>query len=258
MKILSCNIRYGGADDGENSWSYRKDVALDVIRDQAPDLIGFQEMWWLQRSTMEEALPAFDVYALADEPIDGQPMNAIFYRREAFGLRSAGGYWLSHTPHVPGSRAWESDCIRLANWVQLEDRETGVSFRFVNTHLDHISQLAREGQARWIVEDARAYPDAYPQILTGDMNCDTANPAIEMLRSGGWVDTYEAVHGTADPGHTFHEFRGPDFDSPIGKMDWIFTRGAVEVLDAAVIQDTRHGQYPSDHYFVSAVVALPT
>lgn len=258
MKILSCNIRSFGADDGENDWPHRKALALGVIRKQAPDLIGFQEMWWPQRIYFEEGLTAFASYAMTDEPVDGRPMNTIFYRRDAFMLRSAGGYWLSHIPHVPGSRAWDSDCIRLANWVQLEDRETGVSFRFVNTHLDHVSQLAREGQARCIVEDAQAYPDAYPQILSGDMNCDAANPAIEVFRSGGWVDTYTTVHGTEDPGHTFHEFQGPAFESKIGKMDWIFSRGPVEVLEAAVIRDAEDGRYPSDHYFVSAEVMLPT
>lgn len=258
MKVLSCNIRYGGGDDGENSWPYRKALALDVIRGQAPDLIGFQEMWWPQRTYIEEGLPSFETYALADAPVDGQPMNAIFYRRDAFSLHSAGGYWLSRTPHVPGSRAWDSDCIRLANWVQLVDRETGTSFRFVNTHLDHVSQLAREGQARCIVEDTQAYPDAYPQILTGDMNCDAANPAIEAFRSGGWVDTYGVVHDTEDPGFTFHAFQGPTFESRVGKMDWILTRGRIVVRSAAVLRDVRDGRFPSDHYFVSAEVALLT
>jgi endonuclease/exonuclease/phosphatase family metal-dependent hydrolase len=256
MKILLCNIRYGGADDGENGWPYRRTFALDVIRDQAPDLIGFQEMWWPQRAYFEAALPAFETYAMADEPVGGQPMNAIFYRREAFALRSAGGYWLSHTPHVPGSRAWDSACTRLVNWIQLEDRETGASFRFVNTHLDHVSQCAREGQARCVVEDARAYPEAYPQILTGDMNCDAANPAIEVFRSGGWADTYDVVHGTEDPGFTFHAFQGPAFESRVGKMDWIFTRGGIAVRDAAVIRNARDGRFPSDHYFVSAELSL--
>jgi endonuclease/exonuclease/phosphatase family metal-dependent hydrolase len=256
MKVLTCNIRNVYADDGLDSWPHRKDLALDVILDRDPDLIGFQEMCWAQRSFFEEELPAFDVYAMADEPVDGEPVNTIFYRRDAFVMQSAGGYWLSHRPHVPGSRAWESACTRLANWVQLDARETGISFRFVNTHLDHVSQLAREGQARCVVEDAQAYPDDFPQILTGDMNCDAANPAIEVFRSGGWADTFGAVHGIEDPGPTFHQFRGPAFESRVGKMDWIFTRGSVEVRDADIIRDARDGRYPSDHYFVSAEITF--
>ncbi len=146
--------------------------------------------------------------------------------------------------------------MRLANWVRLADRATGAEFRVVNTHLDHVSQLARENQARLIVEDAAAYPDGYPQLLTGDMNVDWANPAIALFRRGGWADTYAAVHGTENPGHTFHAFQGPAFVSDIGKMDWIFSRGAVTVAAAEVITDSQGGRFPSDHYFVAATVHI--
>lgn len=203
---------------------------------------------------MAAALPEFDTFAMADEPIGRRPMNAIFFRRAAFRRISAGGYWLSETPHVPGSSSWASACVRLANWVRLEDRATGVEFRVVNTHLDHVSQLARENQARLIVEDAAAYGDSYPQLLTGDMNADWTNAAIAAFRRGGWADTYAAIHGTEDPGHTFHGFIGPAYGSDIGKMDWVFMRGAVGVLGATVITAARDGRFPSDHYFVSATV----
>ena len=66
-----------------------------------------------------------------------------------------------------------------------------------------MSQTAREQQARLIVEDATAYPDDYPQLLTGDMNCDGANAAIERFRQGGWQDTHAALHGDENP-DTFH------------------------------------------------------
>ena len=37
-------------------------------------------------------------------------------------------------------------------------------------------------------------------------------------------------------------------------MDWVFVRGAVTVKDAEVIDDSRDGRFPSDHYFVSAKI----
>ncbi len=256
MNILTCNIRYFGAQDGANGWLHRKDLCAEVIRSRAPDLICFQELWGEQFDDLAAAFPEFETFGMADEPIGRRPMNAIFYRREAFRRISAGGYWLSETPHVPGSSSWESACVRLANWVRLADRATGAEFRVVNTHLDHVSQLARENQARLIVEDAAAYPDGYPQLLTGDMNVDWANPAIALFRRGGWADTYAAVHGTENPGHTFHAFQGPAFVSDIGKMDWIFSRGAVTVAAAEVITDSQGGRFPSDHYFVAATVHI--
>jgi endonuclease/exonuclease/phosphatase family metal-dependent hydrolase len=256
MKVLSCNIRCFGGNDGDNGWTHRRDLCAEIIRSRDPDLICFQEMWAQQYEDLARAFPEYSAHAMVDEPTGRHPQNCIFYRREAFRRISAGGYWLSQTPHVPGSRSWDSDCVRLANWLRLVDCTTGTEFRIVNTHLDHVSQLARENQARLIVEDASAYPGHYPQILTGDMNADFRNLALAVLKRGGWTDTYAAVHGTENPGHTYHAFLGPHFASTIGKMDWVLARGAITVTGAEVVTDARYGRFPSDHYFVAATVNL--
>ncbi len=250
IKILCANLRYAGANDGPNSWIYRKDMCMDVLRSRQPGLFCFQEMWQAQRLYVQGAFPEYDWYGMADEPLGKNTVNAILYRREVFQLLSAGGYWLSQTPHIPGSSSWRSDCVRLANWVRLLQVETQTEFRLINTHLDHISQLARENQARLVNEDAGAYPATYPQILAGDMNSDPGNPAIDLFLRSGWKDTYQAIHGIQDPGFTFHEFQGAQYDSKIGKIDWIFTRGNIEIVQAEIIRDHLDGRYPSDHYFL--------
>ncbi len=256
MKIYSCNIRCFGAKDGDNDWIHRKDLCIDVIRAQEADIICFQEMRAPQFADVAPAFPEFAIYSLVDEPQGRHPQNAIFYRSDRYDLISAGGYWLSETPHVPGSKSWQSCCVRLANWVRLEARDTRAEFRVVNTHLDHRSQEARENQAAMIVEDAQAYADDYPQLLTGDMNCDAGNQAIEVFRSGGWQDTYGQVHGHEEPGYTHHGFEGDQHVSSVGRIDWIFGRGNLMASGAEVIRDARDGRYPSDHYFINAVVEI--
>ncbi len=257
MKILTCNIRCFGAPDGENNWIHRKDLCAQVIQSRAPDIICFQEMWEEQLADLTAAFPEHQTYGMTDLPQGRHPTNSIFFRRDAFALISCGGYWLSNQPHVAGSHSWGSACVRLANWIRLRERTTAVEFRVINTHLDHVGQEARENQAKLIVEDASAYARNYAQILTGDMNCDSSNPAIDTFKAAGWVDTYGQVHDTEDPGHTRHSFLGPKHASVIGKMDWIFTRGPVKVQDAEVITDSHQGRFPSDHYFVGATLSLP-
>ncbi len=254
MKILSCNLRGYGEEDGENAWLYRKDLCINTIKSEDADIICFQEM--MQISDMKSAFPDYDMYGMAHEPGERYPRNCIFFRRKNYNLISCSGYWLSETPHIPGSKSWDSRCIRLANWVRLEDRARGVECRVVNTHLDHVSQQAREKQAALIVEDAAVYPDDYPQILTGDMNCDTSNRTIDIFKAGGWLDSYGAVHPTENPGHTFHAFKGTEYDGSTGKMDWIFFKGAFSVTGAEVITGALDGRFPSDHYFVSADVSV--
>lgn len=262
MNVLTCNTRCYRAQDGKNDWPLRKEMFVQVVRSREPDIICCQEVDVEQFVDLSAAFPEFEWYGMVDTVTGRHPQNSVFYRSDRFKLISAGGFWLSQTPHVAGSKSWDSDCIRLANWVRLVEVSTGIEFRVVNTHLDHIGQTARENQARLIVEDSSAYPDEYPQLLTGDMNCDHANAAIKTYKKGGWQDTYAAIHGTEDPGHTFHAFMGPEFTSSshrqksIGKMDWIFYRGKVQVTGAEVVKDSVNGRFPSDHYFVAAVVNL--
>jgi endonuclease/exonuclease/phosphatase family metal-dependent hydrolase len=256
MLVMTCNIRYSAAPDGDNAWPCRRELCFDVIRSRAPDVIGFQEVMRDQLIELRQALPYYDWAGMSRSPDSRDVPNPIFYRRGAFALISTGGYWLSERPHVPGSSSWASADVRLANWVILQDRDSGRELRIINTHLDHMSQPARENQARLIAEDARAFPDAYPQVLAGDMNCDGRNKAIGVLHDAGWHDTYEAVHGADDPGPTYHEFLGPEYLSELGRIDWVFVRGALRVLDAQIITDSRDGRYPSDHYFVSAEIEV--
>ena len=43
LRIMSFNIRYGTANDGENHWKNRKEMVFDVLRDHNPDIVGLQE-----------------------------------------------------------------------------------------------------------------------------------------------------------------------------------------------------------------------
>ena len=256
VKILTCNIRYSGADDGENGWEHRKDLCARVIAAEDADVLCFQEMRTDQFCDLSGALPGYATHFMGDGPRESHPQNSIFYRCEVFEEVAAGGYWLSPTPHVPGSSAWDSACVRVAIWVRLRHRASGTELRVINTHLDHVSQEARENQARLIVEDALAYPDDYSQLLAGDMNCETGNPAIDVFKAGGWLDTYGDVHGTEDPGPTHHGFLGAAYAGSQGKIDWIFTRGALRPTRAEIVTASEAGRYPSDHYFLSATVRL--
>ena len=40
VRVMSFNIRYGTANDGANSWPFRRDLVFGVIRADRPDLLG--------------------------------------------------------------------------------------------------------------------------------------------------------------------------------------------------------------------------
>ena len=67
MKVLSCNIRCFGAEDGENNWIHRKDFCIEAIRSRNPDIICFQEMWSEQFADISPTFADYNSYAMADE-----------------------------------------------------------------------------------------------------------------------------------------------------------------------------------------------
>jgi endonuclease/exonuclease/phosphatase family metal-dependent hydrolase len=263
-RITTCNIRLPlAADDQEgNGWEARKEMCLDIIAGRRPDVICLQECYGTQLDYFKSRLPGFEAYGMANPGPVFNPLNTILFSRSRYTMISAGGFWLSQTPHIAGTKSWDSSHSRFVNWVDLKVRQSGQVFRVWNTHLDHIGHVAREEQARMITEAARAFPEGLPQILTGDMNANPTHPAIKLLKREGWIDLYGLVHGQEGPAFTFHAFWGPEYDTKAapgrvrGQIDWIFGRGPVKALAAEVVRDGRNGRYPSDHYFISADVAI--
>ena len=113
-----------------------------LLQQRAPDLIGFQEVH-------QENLAIFQANHGYTQ-LRGMPYNdhapfqytAIAWNSQRLRQIDSGGFWLSETPEIH-SRSWDTSCVRSATWVKLEWLETGLTFLHLNTHLDHISELAR-------------------------------------------------------------------------------------------------------------------
>lgn len=284
FRILSCNIRHTGFNEQDSKtndhWDARKEICAEIILKQNADIICCQEVYDAQFNYLLDKLPGYQWSGMrGKKALKRDPFHVIFFRKDRFEKITSGGYWLSEKPHVPGSRSWNSVGVRMAEWLRLVEKASNKEFRIINTHLDHISQLARVEQAKMILEDAEAYPKTFPQIVTGDFNADMNNPCVKLFLDAGWIDSYAAVHGNEDPGFTFHGFRGPDYEKvasrvnpetfqtvklskesesfpKLGKIDWILLHGNIRSTAAEIIRDQRNGHFPSDHYFVSATVEL--
>lgn len=266
-RILCCNIRVDLPEDMQKGfgWAQRKDVCVQVIANQQPDIICLQEVLKGQMEDLKQAFPAFQAFGFDGPEMDARPTgyhgiakNPIMFSRERYELVSAGCYWLSETPLIAGSISWESARARHANWIRLEDKQTKQQFRVVNLHLDHVSQAAKEGQVNLVMEESAQYAADFPQLLTGDFNANMEHAAYRLVKDAGWQDTYTAIHGPDEPGHTGHQFQGEHYvnKDKARKIDFIFSKGSVSALSAAIIRDQVEGKYPSDHYFVSADVQI--
>ncbi len=262
LAVMSFNIRYGTANDGENRWANRRALLFDVLREADADLIGLQEALDSQIREIVAALPAYAVVGVGRD--DGRTRGeyaAILVRRDRFHVAASGTFWFSDTPEVVASRSWGNAITRICTWARLVDW-TGQAFWMYNVHLDHQSQPSRERSTALLAARIAARADpGEPIVVTGDFNAGEDNPAMATLMgapAGGgrapFVDTFRVRHPGAREVGTFTGFTFGETTGP--KIDYVLVEPSAEVLEAAIVRTSRDGRYPSDHFPVTARVRL--
>jgi endonuclease/exonuclease/phosphatase family metal-dependent hydrolase len=252
LTVMTFNIRYGTAQDGENEWPLRRAMLFDVIREQDADVIGLQEALAFQIDEIVAAAPAYATIGVGrDDARAKGEFAAVLFRKSRFRIAEAGTFWFSDTPEVPGSKSWGNNITRICTWTRLIDRD-GLGFYVFNVHLDHQSQPSRERSTQLLREriDARATA-ADPVLITGDFNVGEDNPALASLR-GPFVDTFRVVRPDESPAGTFTGFKFGNVDGP--KIDYVLAQPRTEVMHAEIVRFTRNQRYPSDHFPVLARV----
>lgn len=262
-RILSCNIRVALDEDevAGVGWSSRRDICLKVIKNKNPDIISLQEVLKVQADDFKKSFPSYQLFGFDGPEMDPHPTgyygiakNPILFSKDRYELLTAGTYWLSETPLVAGSKSWDTARARHANWIRIREKKTGRQVRVVNLHLDHISGEAKIQQAKMVVEESAQYQPDYNQLLTGDFNTKHDSSVFDSVRTGGWKESYETIHGAGEAGFTGHEFQGAGYDKgpSKGRIDYIWYRGNIQPVQAAIIKDAVNGKYPSDHFFMQA------
>lgn len=120
VRLMSFNIRYGTAPDGENAWPARRQFVFETIQANAPDIIGLQEVLAFQARELCDALPDYRFVGIGrDDGADQGEFVPIMYRREIFELVDCGYLWLSERTNRPGVKGWDAACPRMLTWVRL-------------------------------------------------------------------------------------------------------------------------------------------
>src|SRR5215210_8167351 len=109
-------------------------------------------------------------------------------------MLASGGFWLSENPDRYSS-AWRTRVIRSANWAKFGSPSTGFSFLHLNTHLDHMSRLARAKGSELILRKTTELQeeDGLPAVVTGDFNCLPGSLPYRGFAENGFEDTFLAV-----------------------------------------------------------------
>ena len=258
LRVMSFNLRYGLAKDGDNQWERRKDLVVETIATFDPDLLGVQESLEFQAAYVGGKLPGYQYVGRSrDSKANGGEQCGIFIRAGRFDKLGEGHFWLSESPDEPGSQGWDSAYPRMATWVKLWDRRNRQSLFLLNTHFDHIGKTARLESAKLIERFVAELPGHPTVIITGDFNSGENSKPYQALFSADsngrtLIDTYRSyVPTTRDQEGTFHAFSG---DQSGQRIDWIGATKNLSVEAAAIVSTASDNRYPSDHFPVTAVL----
>ena len=247
MKIVSFNIRCDYGQDGANNFEFRKDLIVNTIRREQPDMIGFQEVLPHVRTMLEESLPEYLFVGCGRGVHFDDESMTVALKKDTVELLMLDVFWLSDTPKKPGSRFEEqSNCPRMCTHALLHLKGDDRPFHLYNTHLDHISSKARQmglgAVLKRIREDQADW--ACPAILMGDFNAEPGSDEIDLM--DGMPEMVCVSQGL--PG-TFHDFGR--LEEPM-KIDYIYAMG-MESEGCRLWTDREGEVFLSDHYPVEAV-----
>ena len=247
MKIMSFNVLCGGPQ----GWPCRSPLVIRTIYREDPDLLGVQEAHHGWMMALSSCLPDYDWVGIGrDDGKEAGEYSAVFYKKDKFELIDSGNFWLSETPDKPGL-GWDARCIRICSWAKLREKETGKEFVHLNTHLDHIGEIAMQKGAELVASRGIEIGAGSPAFFTGDFNVTPDSAPCKAVLDSGFRDCRD-IAAVTDKGPTFHDFERPGFAGSV--IDYVFAKGDVKVNSFRVIRDTVDGLLPSDHYPVVAEV----
>ena len=258
IKVMSFNVRLNSADDFTNAWPFRKDACIEMIKDQQPTVIGFQEakykdQWTVLKNALSENYDGWGVDRDNGEesPNNGETMGILYNKSKVKKLKG-GTFWLSTTPDKV-SKSWNSACNRTATWGIFEYISTGEKFCYINTHLDHKSAEAQKEGLKLIVEKFKEYnPDGYPQFLTGDFNIKIGNATLDILK--GYMDDTRLVAPSdkTDSDRTYNNWSATGGSI----IDYVYCTKGMQVVEYHTIDESYGVEYISDHYPIYAIIKL--
>ena len=256
LSVMTFNMRYDNPEDGQNNWRFRRERIAGVIKAQEVDVLGTQELLSNQFDDLSGLLTGYQGVGVGR--LDGAESGeycAVFFRKDRFTLLDSGTFWLSETPDVVGSLGWDSACERIATWVVLRDRD-GRELFFIDTHLDHVGQVARDEGVSLLMKRIETLSEGRPVILTGDFNSEPGSSVVAHVQKDGVLRDAKAIAAQrSGTDWSFSDFgQIPEAERPL--LDYIFVSGDIEAVRYEVLPDIFDGGYVSDHAPVMAVVKI--
>ena len=224
VKIISYNIRVSTVDDGAHHWNLRKAASIRMINEEKPSAFGLQEAMPEQILYLEENLPNYQRAIAASNLHESSQHCSIFYDHKHYNLLQCYVRWLCPTPEY-AVIGWDAAYLRTATLVQLQEKRSRKTFWYINTHLDHMGQVARDSSVallcQWIDEILSRDPQC-PILLGGDMNTTLKDPTLQPL-----IKRAKIPHKTTSDENLNGTYHGWGTVQPALAIDLLFYQNAI-------------------------------
>jgi len=249
LRVMTFNIRYGTAKDGDHAWPHRRALVAERIHASAPDVLALQEGLAFQLEELAEVLRDYRKVGQHREGGLAGEFSGL-YVRNGLEVLNTGEFWFSETPEVPGSRSWDSSLPRMCAWADVALAPGAPAIRLYGTHYDHRGAVARKRSTELVLEHSRG---AERVVVMGDLNAREGDAPV-----AGYLDAgFRSAVLVADPDvtrGTMNAFRHEDGGR--GRIDHVLVRGPLTVTSASILGGRMNGLFPSDHDAVIATLEL--
>ncbi len=260
IEIMTFNVRYDNPQDSINAWPNRAHQVCNLILDEKPDILGMQEVLLNQYEVLDSVLTDYISTGVGrDDGAKGGEMNPVFFRKERFDLVRTITFWLSETPETPGSKGWGASLPRIVTWMELVDKNNHMHFFYFNTHFAHDSDSARIESSKILLKEVNKIASGFPFIITGDFNMPPTSMGYAILTGPDESvplikDSY--VISEKRPSGPIYTFNGFSDNPGNERIDYIFVKSGMKVLNYSTMVKNEKGVFISDHWPVKATVLL--
>jgi endonuclease/exonuclease/phosphatase family metal-dependent hydrolase len=226
-------------------WPERLPLILADMAALQPDLLGLEEVVFVMQQDRLIGAAGEGHYA-ASRAWAGRPEygNSVLVRSS-----------LAARDHDRLDLGLNRSALRV-----VVDLPGGVTVTIAVTHLHHVptDEDVRGGQATVLVDWLGDGPPTDATVVMGDFNAEPDEPTYARMVAAGFRSAYAEANGS-EPAITWPSgLQAPamDTEGPPGCLDYIWVRGAIQVVDARLAFDRPHPDdptlYPSDHLGLAA------
>ena len=252
VMVMSFNVRYGSADDGDYVWANRRNACYAMVNTLRPVLMGVQECQKTQRDDLSAHITGYESIGRSRDNTENGEQMAIFYQPDSVSITNWGTFWLAEGAPTTPTKHPSAGHYRCATWAKVKHLRTLKEFYYINTHLDleGVRDFELSVILGWINDHCRPEDTV---VMTADWNESDDSEIFDQIYNAN--PPFLNARRTAKTGDSYGTFNGFKNYTSSTRIDHVFYRGFSVCTKFVTVRQKWEGlQFISDHYPVYAIL----